>query len=78
MCRRPCKQCPFRKDSPLAYDEFADECLAGGLEPSCHAVVGTDHIFDEGPGATEHSRCIGHDRWLAGEEGFDRPRVAAS
>jgi hypothetical protein len=71
--RTACPSCPFRKGSPLGYDDDAIEALDDGHIPSCHAVVGKDCVFQNDMPSEEH-RCAGHDAWDEGRPGFCRPR----
>ena len=72
--RATCPQCPFRSDSPLCYDADAAAALRDGNEPSCHSVVGLGVIFaDLTPDNAK--RCVGHDLWVEGAEGFSEPRT---
>lgn len=70
--RIPCAQCPFRCDSPLAYDSDAITALDEGHEPSCHAVVGLDAVF-AACHPQDEERCIGFDLWLDQAAGFRKP-----
>lgn len=76
MTRKVCATCPFIKGVKMAYDEDAMEALDSGMVPSCHAIVGTQAIFhDECPGPD--TVCLGHERWVAGDKGFDIPKELA-
>lgn len=75
ITREPCHQCPFRNESPLAYDTDAMAALDEGHEPSCHSVVGMDAVFhDFNPG--DANRCIGFERWASDRAGFRKPILA--
>lgn len=72
--RQPCNFCPFRVGSGMAYDEDAMEALDNDFDaPCCHAVVGPDSIF--ATEATSKNRCVGYDKWAAGESGYQRPNL---
>lgn len=70
--KQPCRDCPFRANSPLAYDWDASLALSDGYEPSCHSVVGLGTIF-ENPHPDDSVRCIGYDQWNSGTSGFRTP-----
>jgi len=70
--RAPCPHCPFRRESPLSYDEDSILALDEGHEPSCHSVVGFKAIFEDSS-PDDESRCVGCDLWLVGEPGFRKP-----
>lgn len=70
---RACRECPFRSGSGYVYDSDAIEALNSGMEPSCHAIVGTEAIFQDDP-PNPSQRCRGHDRWVESVAGYEFPR----
>ena len=72
---KPCKNCPFLKNSSLGYDADALKCLKDGLEPSCHEQVGYENVFADTP-PVEGFNCVGYIHYMKRKKGYAKPRLA--
>lgn len=76
MCAKVCKNCPFLSSpNAFCYDADAMEALEEGEIPACHAEVGTESIFAHAPFEPANP-CVGHQRWMEGDLGFKKPKLA--
>jgi len=70
--KRPCAKCPYRPKSIYGFNQDGLDCLAAGLVPACHEVVGADLQFDD-PCPPDDAICAGYLAHQAGRVGFRLP-----